>query len=364
MGVDKGSLGRRLPVFQYDANGVLCGFYKDMVEASNTLLIPTYGIRKVLKGQKSQYHGYFWRHHYYDTLDGVLSSGLCPTEAEREKMICMPEGFKLDDVSEYMLRGYGAVGSKVRMSLTSEDLFRVSDVVTLLRRGVVRVYSDAGSHIGTYGSVFEASIASGVSVSRIMSNLESRGRESVLGFVFLDDRSLMECIRITPSEAIPSNPTASKPTGGTSTPSIDFKQYNGPVISYDPLTGKELKSYGSVREIAEEVKKDMCYVRDALNGSVRNTLDGRAFICDVAGVSQHTVLSRIMDRAWRSKLKLRSAECWVVEKKGTSIHEEFRTMEAMFFYTKVEPTHFYYMSSTVDSFTLGGFQFNKILIFK
>ena len=360
-------------VFQYDAVGVLCGVYRSVDEASRRSGIPKISLYKALSGAFAHVGGYFWRHRYYATLDLLLGSGKSLPDRERTKMVRMPDGFRLEGVDASVLEEYSSDVADFGSGAV-DDRFTVSEVVTLLRRGVVRVYSVSGSHIGTYGSVFEASVVSGVSVSRIVSNLESRGRESVLGFVFLDDRSLMDCIRITPSEAIPSNPTASKPTAskptaskptdGTSTPSIDFKQYNGPVISYDPLTGKELKSYGSVREIAEEVKKDMSYVRDALNGSVRNTLDGRAFICDVAGVSQHTVLSRIMDRAWRSKLKLRSTECWVVEKKGTSIHEEFRTMEAMFFYTKVEPTHFYYMSSTVDSFTLGGFQFNKILIFK
>ena len=350
-------------VFQYDAVGVLCGVYRSVDEASRRSGIPKTSLYKALSGAFAHVGGYFWRHRYYATLDLLLGSGKSLPDRERTKMVRMPDGFRLEGVDASVLEEYSSDVADFGSGFT-EDKFTVSDVVTLLRRGVVRVYSDAGSHIGTYGSVFEASIASGVSVSRIVSNLESRGRESVSGFVFLDDRTLMDYIRIMPSEVVSSDPTASKPTGGASTPSIDFKQYNGPVISYDPLTGKELKSYGSVREIAEEVKKDMCYVRDALNGSVRNTLDGRAFICDVAGVSQHTVLSRIMDRAWRSKLKLRSAECWVVEKKGTSIHEEFRTMKAMFFYTKVEPTHFYYMSSTVDSFTLGGFQFNKILIFK
>lgn len=350
-------------VFQYDAVGVLCGVYSSVDEASRRSGIPKITLYKALSGAFAHAGGYFWRHRYYATLDLLLGSGKSLPDRERTKMVRMPDGFRLEGVDASVLEEYSSDVADFGSGFT-EDTFTVSEVVTLLRRGVIRVYSVSGSHIGTYGSVFEASVVSGVSVSRIVSNLEGRGRDSVLGFVFLDDRSLIDCIRITPSEVIPSDPTASKPTGGTSTPSIDFKQYNGPVISYDPLTGKELKSYGSVREIAEEVKKDMCYVRDALNGSVRNTLDGRAFICDVAGVSQHTVLSRIMDRAWRSKLKLRSAECWVVEKEGTSIHEEFRTMEAMFFYTKVEPTHFYYMSSTVDSFTLGGFQFNKILIFK
>lgn len=351
-------------MFQYDVNGVLCGFYKDAVEAGRELLIPPYGIRKVLKGQKAQAYGYFWRHHYYDSLDGVLSGGLCPSESDRAKMVCMPEGFKLDGASEYMLRGYGVVGRKARVLRMSDGLFRVSDVVGLLRRGVIRVYSEAGSHIGTYGSVFEASIASGVSVSSIMSNLEDKGRVSVSGFVFLDDRTLLDHLHITPSRAISGDLAASKPAGGTSAPSIDFKQYNGPVISYDPFTGKEVKAYGSVREIAEEVKQDMSYVRGALNGSVRNTLDGRAFICDVEGVDHHAVLSRIMDKAWRAKLRLRSGDCWVIEKEGTSIHEEFRTLEAMFFYAKIVPDHFYYMSSMMDSFTLGGFQFNKILILK
>lgn len=350
-------------VFQYDAVGVLCGVYDSVDEASHRSGIPKTTLYKALSGAFAHVGGYFWRHRYYATLDLLLGSGKSLPDRERTKMVRMPDDFRLEGVDVSVLEEYSSDVADFGSGFT-EDKFTASDVVSLLRRGAIRVYSVSGSHIGTYGSVFEASVVSGVSVGRVLSNLECRGTESVSGFVFLDDRSLMECIRIAPSEVVSSDPVASKPTGGTSTPSIDFKQYNGPVISYDPLTGKELTSYGSVREIAEEVKKDMCYVRDALNGSVRNTLDGRAFICDVAGVNQHAVLSRIMDRAWRSKLKLRSAECWVVEKEGTSIHEEFRTMEALFFYTKVTPDHFYYMSSTVDSFTLGGFQFNKILIFK